>query len=66
MYGEEDWVGIADEQTAKSTTAALFATSGTSGLPKVAALSHTALIGWLEAGRSRTQKPYEVSLKQWG
>ncbi|KAL9118389.1 MAG: hypothetical protein Q9187_005065 [Circinaria calcarea] len=61
MYGEEDWVEIADEQTAKSTTAALFATSGTSGLPKVAALSHTALVAWLEAGRSRTQKPYEVT-----
>ena len=43
-YGESDWTRLLDEESAKATPAAYFATSGTSGLPKAAILSHAALI----------------------
>ncbi|KAF5640801.1 oxidoreductase [Fusarium sp. NRRL 52700] len=38
--GSSDWVSFDDEATAKSTTACLYPTSGTSGPPKLAMLSH--------------------------
>lgn len=44
IYGEDDWVTFNDEATAKATPAAMFATSGTGGLPKAAYLSHRAVI----------------------
>jgi len=43
-YGEADWVSFSDEQTAKATPAAYFSTSGTSGYPKAAVISHYALV----------------------
>jgi acyl-CoA synthetase (AMP-forming)/AMP-acid ligase II len=44
-YGEEDWEKFGrDETKADSTIAVLGATSGTTGLPKSAALSHQYLI----------------------
>ena len=58
-HGEEDWIRILDEQTAKATPAAYFQTSGTSGAPKEAVLSHYALIAQHESVNHIT--PFEVS-----
>ena len=41
---EEDWHCFNDEQQARKTTAALLWTSGTSGLPKAAVMSHYAIM----------------------
>ena len=43
-HGESDWIRFSDETVAKSTPAAMFSTSGTSGLLKAAVLSHYALV----------------------
>ncbi|KAA8648669.1 hypothetical protein EYZ11_009171 [Aspergillus tanneri] len=42
--GQRSWISFADAERAKTTTAAMFLTSGTSGLPKAAILTHQALI----------------------
>ncbi|CAG8413666.1 unnamed protein product [Penicillium salamii] len=42
-YGQSDWVRF-NETIAQTTPAAMFTTSGTSGLPKAAVLSHHAII----------------------
>ena len=44
QHGEDDWIRFSDAATAKSTPAALFSTSGTSGLPKSAISSHFAMV----------------------
>ena len=44
QYGESDWNRFDDEITAKQTIAGLFTTSGTTGLPKMAARSHYSLV----------------------
>ncbi|KAJ5162644.1 AMP-binding enzyme [Penicillium coprophilum] len=43
-HGEENWVRFDDLQTAKNTPAARFFSSGTTGLPKAASLSHYNLV----------------------
>lgn len=43
-FGEEDWVSFDDEHLAKTTPAVYFSTSGTTGLPKLAMVSHHSLI----------------------
>ncbi len=43
-YGESDWIRFSNVTLAKSTPAAMLSTSGTSGLPKAAVLSHFALV----------------------
>ncbi|CAG8032607.1 unnamed protein product [Penicillium salamii] len=42
-YGQSDWVRF-NETIAQTTPAAMFTTSGTSGLPKAAVLSHHAIV----------------------
>ncbi|KAK5719119.1 hypothetical protein LTR15_007642 [Elasticomyces elasticus] len=44
QYGEEEWVRFEDRETCESTTAFLMMSSGTTGLPKAARLSHSNLI----------------------
>lgn len=44
QHGEADWIKFDNEETAKRTTAALLWTSGTSGVPKAAAMSHYGLV----------------------
>lgn len=43
-HGEADWETFDDESIAKSTTAMLLTTSGTTGLPKAAEISHFNLV----------------------
>lgn len=44
QHGEAGWVRFDDEETSENTVAALFTTSGTTGLPKAAVLSHYNLV----------------------
>ena len=60
--GERDWVRLSKEE-AVCTVAALYSTSGTSGLPKLASVSHSYLTHcgeYIES--SAMSKPYEVRL----
>jgi long-subunit acyl-CoA synthetase (AMP-forming) len=43
-FGEQDWIRIEDEKEQESTIAALSSTSGTTGLPKAAQVSHRYLV----------------------
>lgn len=61
QHDEEDWLRINDMKKAKSTVAVLQSTSGTTGLPKVAACSHYALVASGVAMRESDIRPYEVS-----
>jgi 4-coumarate--CoA ligase len=59
--GKSDWIRFDDEKSAKSATAALLCTSSTSGLPKVAAMSHHALVAANIQTYDSKHKPYKVS-----
>jgi acyl-CoA synthetase (AMP-forming)/AMP-acid ligase II len=58
-YGESDWIRLPNRKSAEATPAAYFTTSGTSGLPKAAILSHAALIA--QHGCIHQHVPYEVT-----
>ena len=58
--GEEDWVQFDDEKIANETPACLVTTSGTTGLPKMAMLSHHAWVALNSAIEDPVTKPYEV------
>ena len=60
-YGEADWVTFSGREEAKQTTAALLSTSGTSGLPKAAMISHHSVIMQSIMLDDLEQKPYQVS-----
>lgn len=60
QHGERGWVRFEDESIARSTTAALLSTSGTTGLPKAAAISHYAQVASGVSMQSSIEKPYCV------
>lgn len=59
-YGERDWVKIESEEKARTTTAALLSTSGTTGFPKAAMYSHYSCTMMNHLLNDSKQKPYEV------
>lgn len=60
--GLESWVGLLDQDSADSTVATLHSTSGTTGMPKMAARSHRSLVTECVALlESEQKKPYIVS-----
>lgn len=61
-HGETNWVRFDDEKLAKETPAALFHSSGTTGLPKSAIISHRNLIAQHTLVFELVEKPYEVRL----
>lgn len=44
QYGEQEWLHFDDENLARTTPAVLLSTSGTTGLPKMAVMSHYAIV----------------------
>jgi long-subunit acyl-CoA synthetase (AMP-forming) len=60
-HGERDWVRFDDEQTSRKTTAARLYSSGTTGLPKAAAISHYNLIAQHTMVHEVSPPSYEVS-----
>lgn len=60
-HGEKDWVRFDDEKTCKATTAARLFSSGTTGLPKAAVLSHHNFLSQHTLVHGINNKPYRVS-----
>jgi acyl-CoA synthetase (AMP-forming)/AMP-acid ligase II len=61
-HGEKDWERFDDEETAKNTTAARMFSSGTTGLPKAAMVSHYNLVAQHELVYGMDKRPYRVGL----
>lgn len=59
-YGERDWVKFQSAAEAKNTTAALLLTSGTTGLPKAAMISHHSFVMMNILLNDSARKPYNV------
>ncbi len=59
QHGEADWVRFKNREEASTTVATLGFTSGTTGLPKAAMVSHEYSVSQIFGIRSR-DKPYEV------
>lgn len=59
-HEKENWIKFNDEKTAKTTLMGLFASSGTTGLPKVIAISHYAWVAGSVVLREPLERPYEV------
>ncbi|KAL9107835.1 MAG: hypothetical protein Q9227_007350 [Pyrenula ochraceoflavens] len=60
QHGEEDWVRFDDYQTASTTTAALFTSSGTTGLPKACCNTHYNLIAQDTLVYACDPRPYPI------
>ncbi|KAK6438480.1 hypothetical protein LTR95_005316 [Oleoguttula sp. CCFEE 5521] len=59
-YGEQDWVRFDDLEAARNSTAAMLFTSGTTGLPKAAMLSHYNLIAQHTLVYEAPRRPYKA------
>ncbi|KAG8526575.1 uncharacterized protein KY384_008776 [Bacidia gigantensis] len=59
-FGEQDWIRFDDLHTAKSTPACLVTTSGTTGMPKLAVLSHHAWVALNCVIDDPVPKPYDI------
>lgn len=64
QHGEADWVRFKNAEEASTTVGALNFTSGTTGLPKAAMISHQYSISQIAGIRSRG-KPYDVGNPEW-
>lgn len=60
-HGEENWIFFDDEETAKNTVAMLLFSSGTTGLPKPAMLSHYNLIAQHTLVFEHRPRPYTLN-----
>jgi acyl-CoA synthetase (AMP-forming)/AMP-acid ligase II len=60
QHGEKDWVRFDDEEISKRTTATRLYSSGTTGLPKAATLTHHNLISQHTLVHEASWKPHEV------
>ena len=60
QHGEEDWIQFDDERVSKQTPACFVSTSGTTGLPKMAVLSHHAWVALNCVIDDPEPKPYEI------
>lgn len=61
IHGESNWVKFHTAGDAKNTTAALLLTSGTTGLPKAAMISHYSLVMLNILLNDSGRKPYDVA-----
>jgi len=61
-HGESDWIRFNDAQRSRVTAVGLFSTSGTTGLPKMAARTHLSFVAESVAIQEHQAKPYTVSL----
>jgi acyl-CoA synthetase (AMP-forming)/AMP-acid ligase II len=59
-HGEEEWIVFDDEERSKSTAVAYMSTSGTTGLPKAAVISHHAHVAQSVMIEDNANKPYEI------
>lgn len=60
QHGEDNWIQFDDEKTAKETPACLVTTSGTTGMPKMAVLSHHAWVALNCVIDDPDPKPYQI------
>lgn len=60
QHGERDWITFDNENQSKTTIAALMSTSGTTGLPKAATVSHHAQVAQNIIIDDSEGKPYDV------
>ncbi|KKZ68531.1 hypothetical protein EMCG_05815 [[Emmonsia] crescens] len=60
-HGEEDWVRFDDPETCRNTTAARLFSSGTTGLPKAAVISHQNFIGQHTVVNDTRVVDYQIS-----
>lgn len=63
-HGERDWVRFDDEKVSRSTIAARLFSSGTTGLPKAAAISHYNLVAQHIIVNEVDRAPYEVGIEE--